>query len=288
MTRSLAASLALLVGGCSLVFDPGAHMGGARDAGVDARTVDVDGGGVDAGDMDGGGVDGGGGSDAGSEGLDPAEYCRRGAEESCAAVTRCCSAVPAGFDEAGCVAETRSTCDALVTAALDRDYFAWDPMGAWRAVEEGRALASTCELSVVNFYVRRQGYYDGLVGLRTNGESCTPVSRTPTEIGLAVLSCERDHACVEAPANTWTCRPLGAAGATCDYALQCAGMAPRCTSTGIGAGSCGAGELAGELCRASDECLSLSCEMETIVVSRCGNALTQDEVYCPGSRDLGP
>jgi len=270
------ALLAVSAVGCSLVFDTANRMGsdGAIDAG-------------DPGDA----------GDAGDAAPDappipplptPEEFCAFIAAESCAAVGGCCSTVDPTADPSACVAQNEAECNALVTVALDRDYLVWDAAGAEAALEEGARLARDCDIAILDYYLRRDGFYGGIGGTRTLGAPCAPESANATEAVIAIISCEDGAVCVDiddTDMENWICQELGGSGDHCQTSLQCDGSRPRCQPAArLGVQECGTGALADALCVRDDQCFSNSCELE-VVVSRCGNLPTQDEIFCPAASD---
>lgn len=301
MKRRLAGifiALCLSSAGCSLVFDPGNRMGAPGDAGtgMDSGDPGVDAGDLDAGDLDAGdsmdaGSDDAGSSDAGGDaGSDagpsysPDDFCSELSTAACNSVPVCCS-TGASFDVATCIADAIGTCEAYLNGALARPELRWNQETAMASIAETQRLYADCDHDVLDWFWRRDGGYSGLEGTRILGEACNPASLTEDEIALAMVSCVPDHACVQRAVGMWQCERLGAPGAPCQSAIQCAGERPRC-NPGFRS-ECGLGAAEGTICTRSDQCLHLSCEPAGLV-SRCGNVLATDEIFCPSPSDLRP
>jgi hypothetical protein len=271
---SLLLAVGLAVGGCSIVYDPSVHMGGAR--------------------MDGGGVDGGradGGVDGGPMGVPLEDFCPALADAFCTNAERCCmegvTPRPA-FDRTRCLSSTTTGCSGLYGLTATRSEIDYDPVAAYDALQRGLALVEACDVELQDFYVQRDGVFGGIAGTIAGGLDCTPVDESnQIDVIVAVLSCTGGQVCQRIAAGDWRCSAPGADGASCTLAFDCA--SGRCENVNgfRTTGHCGPGEPAMSVCAAGDECESLTCVFNLgRLRSECAPQ-TQDNVYCQAAADGG-
>jgi hypothetical protein len=246
-TASLLASF-LLLGSCTLLNDPGMHMGNVRDtSAVDAARVVYD------------------------------DFCNELAAFGCEAAERCCTAVTPG---PSCVADLTESCDASLGRTLFRDRRAgYDEIAAARALEEARTLGSTCDPGLLTWY--RTLASDILAGSRVLGAECTP---EPMDGGFdvaAFYSCTGDNACIYGGIDRWNCLPRAGMGAGCLFGpdcqdgLYCAGP--------FGSGTCQPRLPVGAVCSTTgdgEECQDICvCDAVGCATAHCV-APTSEAVYC--------
>lgn len=252
-------TLALAFGGCSLVYDPGVHTGGGMDAGGDV--------------------------DAGPIGIALEEFCPTIADYFCDAVERCCmgGTPPMSYDRSTCVDNATVGCSNIYGATA-RSQLDYDPVAALATLEAGRAYLTSCSLEITDWYLRRDGFYGGIVGTIAAGELCTPRDEEDqTEVIVAILSCVEGHVCQRLMRGTWRCFSPGAPGASCTLASDCA--TGRCTRDGVRLGVCSdPGESAGSPCITSHECISIYCMRTGAFTGECA-AQSVDGAYCPSTLD---
>lgn len=266
--RALTVALALCLGGCSLVFDPGNHMGGV--VGTDAGAMDA---GTDAGE------------DAGPPTVPLSAICDEFATIYCDAVRNCCGRVPdrATWDDTECRGLARGICSDAYDLVEERSALEYDPAAAWETVETGRGFATSCDLGVQDWYLDREGFLASIVGTIEPGGDCTPRDpRNRDDLTASALSCAGDQRCIMAGMGRWLCGMPAAHGQECTVAFDCV-AGSRCTRDGLFArGVCAAtGEPAGSQCVAGDECDSFICD-GPVLAQTCA-ARTQDNAYCPAA-----
>lgn len=252
---ALALALVLPLGACSIVFDPAPHT--APPAGIDGGTV----------------------SDAGPPSIAQDDFCPTIGAEYCGAARRCCTMLPAEFDEMACRANVASACADIYGPAVFSPAIEYDGVAAYRALQMGRSLAASCSLGIQTWLTQRDGYFAGLRGSIPGGARCDPRGSTETDLLIAIMSCEPGTVCRQVTDREWVCRAQGGAGDSCNYGFECAPSAPRCEwPGGLMRRTCGMGEPAGSPCARGDECASNVCS--SVIAGTC-RPPSVDAIYCP-------
>jgi hypothetical protein len=244
-----------MLGGCSLVNDPGRHQGG--DAGA---------GGVDGGSADGGLVDGG------HAPISAESACAVLAASVCEAYENCCS-TPVR-DRATCERESLANCRERLDVFLTDIRTGYSAELAAQVIAQGRALQETCDPAIAQWFT-----YDLLTVL----EGTLP--RTATCVTLAdivdgdyagVFSCQRNMETVCRPVGgvlgNWECQGASNEGGPCNMILHCA-RGLYCTGNFLATGMCARQKSNGTACVSNEECSSLHCNAEVCT------ALDED-IYC--------
>ncbi len=229
------AFLLSLLAGCSLVNDPGDHMGGASptpDATIDATdTPDADASTPDA--------------DAAPAPIPAAEFCSELVELYCNARKRCC----AGAEDENidtCRNERAGPCANFIGGYATDSRNNYDPQRAAEVIAEGAALAETCDEDIVKWFATRDGIARVLRGTIPEAQGCSALNGT-------YLACVRPLACRGGAAVLGTCRPLAEEGEPCDGDLEC--VEPlQCD-----VGACRARRANGSMCEGIYDCESLTC-----------------------------
>lgn len=187
-TRTTSLLTFVLLGSCTLLNDPGMHMGNVRDTSeIDAERVVYD------------------------------DFCDELAAFGCEAGERCCTGASPGPD---CVAVLTESCDASFGRTLLRDRRAgYDEIAAARVLEEARALASTCDPGLLAWY--RTFVQEILAGSRVLGAECTPEALDGGIDIAAFYSCTDDNACIFGGIDRWNCLPRASVGAGCLFEPDC-------------------------------------------------------------------
>jgi hypothetical protein len=180
----------LLLTGCTLLNDPAAHMGGARDvpAAVDVPEIPLD------------------------------DLCDQLAALYCGAMANCCMSVATPPD---CVARVTTGCDGTFGRGLLRDArTGYDPAAAAAYFAAGRSLAATCEPEMLEW--SRNLLPVILDGIRAPGAECTPDAIDGGFDFGALLSCDgAEYACVYGGLDRWTCAARVGEGAGCYLQSDC-------------------------------------------------------------------
>ncbi|MFK7987878.1 MAG: hypothetical protein AB8I08_17805 [Sandaracinaceae bacterium] len=257
--------VALLLGGCSLVFDPSSRQMGASDAGAsDAGAT-----GVDAA-MDAGPVDAGPG-DGGPVGISAVQFCAQYTEAYCTSRVECCTTAGTETVE-DCTMRSLDACNSAVGEFLGNSQNAYQPERGAELVQEIRARA--CDVSAVELFRETilPTLFEGTIGLDDNcfGDP---------------LACLSPNFCVRQglPPRPWTCSATRLAeGADCTRDWECAdGLACRRGALSVPT-DCAPLLQDGEACRHSEECLSLVCGRApgVGVTNECLER-ADDAVFCP-------
>lgn len=285
------AALALVCAGCSVVYDPSAHMmgmdgGRTDDGGMDGGRTDgggTDGGRTDGGRTDGGGTDGGGdsGTDAGPPTIALEDFCSTVAEVYCANAETCCELMTT-FDRARCLSQVENDCASVYGLASTRGEIDYDEVAAYATLARGTELVEACSVGVQDFMVQRNGLLGGIVGTVGGGMDCTPASRSETDVIVAVLSCRDGQVCREISATRWTCQVPAPDGEPCRYAFDCEHGRCEQEARFLAPRLCGSGEPGGSPCNPfqPDECASLACAWDATARGFQCAAATVNNVYC--------
>lgn len=210
--------------------------------------------------------------DAGS--LIAASFCSELVTMFCEARGRCCSTAM-GEDPTTCRNANMGRCEATIGAVAVDPRTGYDAVLAREVLEEGRAIASTCDVDIVDWMATREGVVRALrgsVGLRGDcsmsaldvaGRYSCVMQRACRRVGVI-----GDRACTEVAAVTETCRE----STDCETGLYCRDGRPT-TDTGTCQPQLGIGMA----CMTPAECESLICPGDA--GGTCA-ARTQDVVYC--------
>lgn len=191
--------VALFLGGCTLLNDPGMHMGNVRDApALDAERVIYD------------------------------DFCDRYADLACRGMQECCMAGAPN----NCVDVLTRTCDETVARNLLRDgRTGYDPVIAAEVFAEAEALVATCDPAILDW--ARDSLFRMLTGTRAAGAVCSPDTEVPFDTPT-LYSCADDNACIFNGIDRWTCQtPVGRGGACyldtdCVEGLWCSRSSTGC------------------------------------------------------------
>jgi len=263
-----------LLAGCSIVYDPANHMGGAMDAGSTPDATPPDATPPDATPPDATTAD------AGSS-IDLAEFCTELARGFCANADMCCTTAGT-FDVAACETNVTSLCRPVYGLTGTEPTLEYDGVAAYEALQRALALSAACELDpALDFFADRDGLLAGIVGTLPGGSDCTPsMPRDPTRILVAALSCADGQSCHDDGAGSWFCRAPAMDGARCNNTYD--SQSGRCERRGFSQ-VCGPGEVPGTACLTAQECASLVCERTGPFTRECAAANT-DTLYCSYGR----
>lgn len=220
--------------------------------------------------------------------------CDALAQAVCTGARGCCSTFAAS-DAAltDCVSKQTAKCQTDVSPLVADSRAAYDPALGAAAVAQFARLASTCDLSLVDFASVRDGLLSMFAGTVARGAACPPhdVNDSP-----AIVSCMAGGICHVAGIGgamlTGTCDAVRGSARPCVVDMECdPQQALRCdfnspvpgnvSSKGeqdLGLhGHCVARLADGASCARATECTSLVCQNK-----HCA-ARTKDRVYCPAN-----
>ncbi len=233
------ALFSLSFAGCSLVNDPGRHMGGGgTDGGTEA--------------------DARGAPDGGPPPLAAEDACGVLVSAYCEAYENCCAMPVRTRGE--CETTALQRCQEGVEPYLTDSRTGYDPVLAGALVAEGRALLATCDPAIVRWFT-----YDLLTAMRgtlARTEVCLTLGQVVDEDYAGIFSCSRDGHLVcrplSSPIGDWTCQGLSSEMGTCNYLLHCDdGL--TCTGSLVFTGMCVPQRGDGVACDVADQCQSLDC-----------------------------
>jgi len=267
MRRAIVILLASALAACSAVNDPGRHMGGpppsgdaggGMDAGgsPDTGPGDDDGGTTDAGDTTdaGGPRDGGGTTDAGMDAglgpIGPVDLCDELVAMACEAKLRCCSSTMQTMEQCRIALEPGCS-SALESLAVDMRT-GYDPDIAREVVEEGRALAASCDTDILDWFADRDGLMRMFQGTAPAGANCTVADPG------SFWSCRLPRICIPQLIGR-ECRPARTETEACRGDPDCdTGL--FCRRPTIMLGSCELRHADGGSCMRNIQCQSLICD----------------------------
>jgi hypothetical protein len=265
--------LAVILAACSLVNDPGTHMGNPPPV-PDAGSMDGSDG-VDAGADAGMPRDGGG--DAGSDDAGPtdagppppipaADLCGELVAAICEMRIGCCtSAMGEDFDD--CRANYSTRCATSLGAAANDGRTGYDPVVAGAVLAELRALTATCNLEIIDFLSDSNGFLRMFEGTFPMGAGCNAWS-------IELYACAAGNVC-RGVVFFWSCQPRVLADAECreDYNCIDGYFCDEARTTTMGTGLCTPRRADSEPCARNTQCQSLVCS-ETTCQAR------TDELFC--------
>lgn len=284
--------------GCGGSGPPTGGTGGSGGTAGSGGVAGVAGGGTGGGGTGGGGTGGvaGGNCPTGvtfNPGADPNrnmvganQICQRLAEIQCAAERCCC---PDGNarkyeNEQACVTSQHNICMTIGTQDISEDPRAgFDGTALIAAFDEFERLASSCDLSIVNWGTSLAGFASVIKGTVGAGGQCwTPVNLINPEMNPAgaVASCGNSAACQGSSLGTsaWTCGPRLADGGRCLADPSCNDQSfcsnPPEPPGNITLGTCTARLGENATCERATQCQSLFC-----VGGRCVPPSTE-AAYC--------
>ncbi len=250
----VAMGLALALGGCSLVLDPGRHMG---DAAMDSATPDAD---------------------ADVPTLDVNNVCSAMASVFCEGRSHCCSmGAPSN-----CVAEATDKCERWLGPVLLEPNTHYNPERGAELLERARAAAAedSCSDDIIALVAERDGLISAMDGTFGDGEACEANTGDLLIDAVARLfTCTEGYGCRNEMSG-WVCRPLSGMNEDCSkdfecqQALYCGELTNQCVERrDITSG-----------CDRAWQCQSLYCDMTDMT---CADP-DQDTVWCADPFDILP
>lgn len=261
MRSAVVLALATALAGCSIVNDPAHHQGGGIDGGVDAAADDA------------------GPPDAGPS-VSADEFCDALNELVCRAHFGCClERAPEANELETCmgVIDCGRIIDVPLREMLHDDRVAYDPHVAAQVLAEAEDRIARCDLTIQEWYGRRDGLWRMLPGTIEPGGSCAPRRSDPFDYAV-VFACEGfDRRCLPSDSATWTCAVRGSQGQRCINTTDCRpGL--YCRDPLFLAGQCDDRQDDGTLCQSDDACESFHCPVTAPRI--CRPARTAQDVYC--------
>lgn len=203
------------------------------------------------------------------------QFCPIYADIVCRAHLDCCPTPMVSYDD--CLSAVAGDCqEGLVPLATD-PRTGYSPDAAARVVAQGSALAASCDLGIVDFFVRRDGLQGALAGTVEPGGACMDATGFEAP---AMWSCTDLTQSCRPGAPSWRCAPRSPAGEACFIDFDCQ-EGTYCDALVIGImGTCRPQGATAATCTKDTQCQSLICEG--------GSCLARDvtNTYCnfrPGS-----
>ncbi len=257
MRAAIALSLFVL-GGCSLVLDPGRHMP-ATDAGVDtgsASDADLDA--PDAPDVDP---------------LLPGNVCPQMARVICEGRENCCTMETPD----DCQTLIRESCLEFVGPIVNEPSVGYDPVRGALLLERAQASAEACDNRILNLLADRDGLLSTFRGTVAADDPCVTSESLPILLRpfARIFSCTTGNYCHD-DGVSFTCAPLKGAGEVCGGNYEC-GDDLYCARVTTSESQCSLREDDGTACTGPVQCESLYCDEMS---NECETPEVND-VWCP-------